>query len=261
MNHAGIVVAMLFVPLGETQFGWLTLNLVIAAFVALSVLLVYRSLAPLAVAALPSRISWRAVLVDGRAWWFCLAHAISFGLYLSLVAWLVKYLVGEFAAGSTAVVAISTAITVWAFLSRSTGGLVSRHMGEFRFILVSSGGIVLTFGLMALWPSLPLAVFGLALATLTANLPFGAIFALAGRSFPGGLTGRRLSFILTPASIIAFILPVVFGYTLEQSGAYSTGFLIWTVVAAAIFVAMLATQSSLRKNPTIQTIEVLSNEH
>ena len=246
MNHVGIVMAMLALPAGLAGLGWAGTYGIVVALLTVATGIVWWGLHPLARNFSPTtHIPWREILRDRRSWWFCLAHAMTFGFYLSLVSWLVKYLRGAYGADVALATAVSTGLTTWAFLSRMGGGYLAGLVGEKRLVMWATAGVVVTFALMVLWGALWPAVAGLALAVLAVNLPFGAIFALAGRSFPGGMTGRRLSFILTPASILAFVLPVVYGYVLEGTHSYGMGFLPWAVLGGLMFLVLLLQQSSV----------------
>ncbi len=244
MNHVGIVMAMLTLPAGVSVIGWAGVYGLIAALLVLATGTAAWRLYPLSRNFSPSRhIPWGEILRDRRSWWFCLAHAMTFGFYLSLVSWLVKYLRGAYAAEPALTTAISTGLTTWAFLCRMGGGYLAAAVGEKRLVIWATAGVVLTFALMVVWGALWPAVIGLAMAVLALNVPFGAIFALAGRSFPGGMTGRRLSFILTPASILAFV--VIYVYVLEASHSYAMGFLPWAVIGGLILVVLLTQQSAV----------------
>lgn len=246
MNHVGIVAAMLFLPWSVAGLGWAGTYGIVAVLLVLAAGFVSWALHPLAQNFSPSKhIPWREILLDPRSWWFCLAHAMTFGFYLSLVSWLVKYLRGAYGAEVGLTTAISTGLTTWAFLSRMGGGYVATLVGERQLVMWAAAGVVVAFALMVVWAALWPAVMGLVLAVMALNVPFGAIFALAGRSFPGGMTGRRLSFILTPASVLAFVLPVAYGYVLEGTGSYGMGFLPWAVLGGLIFVILLAQQSTV----------------
>lgn len=246
MNHVGIVIAMLTLPAGVAGLGWAGIYGIVVILLVLAAGFVWWGLYPLSHNFSPSKhIPWREIVLDRRSWWFCLAHAMTFGIYLSLVSWLVKYLRGAYGADVGLATAVSTGLTTWAFLCRMGGGYLATLVGERRLVMWATAGVVVTFALMVIWAALWPAVIGLALAVLTLNVPFGAIFALAGRSFPGGMTGRRLSFILTPASVLAFVLPVIYGYVLETSHSYALGFLPWAIIGGLVFVVLLAQQSTV----------------
>ncbi|MGC8826177.1 MAG: MFS transporter [Anaerolineae bacterium] len=246
MNHVGIVIAMLTLPAGAAGLGWTGTYSIVVVLLALAAGIVWWGLYPLSRNFSPSRhIPWREIVLDRRSWWFCLAHGMTFGIYLSLVSWLVKYLRGAYGADVGLATAVSTGLTTWAFLCRMGGGYLAALVGERRLVMWATAGVVAAFALMVIWAALWPAVIGLALAVLALNVPFGAIFALAGRSFPGGMTGRRLSFILTPASVLAFVLPVIYGYVLEASRSYALGFLPWAVIGGLMFVVLVTQQSTV----------------
>ena len=239
MNHLGVVTAMLLVPAGVSFLGWSGLFLTVAALVLLCTVLVFWTLRPLAAVPSLAKVPWREVLGDRRIWWFCVAHAISLGLYMSVVPWLVKVLMGQFGASASVTAVTSAAITASAFPARVIGGYLAVRLGDRPVIYASSLGMVLLLSLLALPLSLPLAVLALALVAILGNLPFGAIFGLVAKTFSGGLAGRRLGAVLAPASVLMFVLPAAYGYALELSGSYSAGFWLWTGVGALLFLLLL----------------------
>jgi len=240
MNHLGVVTAMLLVPVGVSWFGWPGMFLVVAMVVLVCAVLVSWTLRPLASVPPVAKAPWREVLGDRRIWWFCMAHAISLGLYMSVVPWLVKVLLGQFGASASLAAVASATITASAFPARVLGGYLAVRWGDRPVIYGSSLGMVLMLLLLALPLSLPLAVLALALVAMMGNFPFGAIFGLVAKTFSGGPAGRRLGAILAPGSVLMFVLPAAYGYALELSGSYSTGFWLWTGVGALLFLSLLA---------------------
>lgn len=131
------------------------------------------------------------------------------------------------------VVAFSTAM----FVGRLVGDAVVDRVGRHRVLIGGAVAIALAF-LAAPWVTSPtVAVVMFAVAGLGAAPIFPAVFGMAGR-LPGIAAGTALSVVSLVARIGILVAPIGFGTLAGQLGY---GWALWSMVAAGLAVAALAT--------------------
>ncbi len=131
------------------------------------------------------------------------------------------------------VVAFSSAM----FVGRLVGDAVVDRVGRHRVLIGGAVAIAVAF-LAAPWVTSPtVAVVMFAVAGLGAAPIFPAVFGMAGR-LPGIAAGTALSVVSLVARVGILVAPIGFGTFAGQVGY---GWALWSMVAAGLAVAVLAT--------------------
>lgn len=117
---------------------------------------------------------------------------------------------------------LNAAVLVTATVGRAAGGVV---VGSTSDALVIGGGTAVaagSFGVLAGGPPAVLVATLPVLAMLAVSVPFGAVFAVAGRATSA--EGTALAFVVGVGNVAALVLPAVTGSLYDVTGGYAAGF-------------------------------------
>ena len=129
-------------------------------------------------------------------------------------------------------------VLLTATAGRTLGGFV---VGSTSDALVIGGGTAVavgSFGALAAGPPSALVVVLPLVAMLAVSLPFGAVFAVAGRATDA--EGTALAFVVGVGNVAALVLPAVTGTLYDRTGGYATGFGLLAVVNAVALIGAVA---------------------
>ncbi len=183
--------------------------------------------------AVVSKIRIGQVFTAGPAWTLGLSHALFFGGMMTVGTWISTYLL-QVAPGpfwlpwigwiGGLVIAVSAAgrfLGVWVPPGISPRTLI---IWAVTILAVSYGGLGVSRTLI---PGLIL----LGVAALMSSVTFGSVFSLGYRYSPPQVAGTTIGLINFIASIGAFLFPILFGYLLDLTGAFTVPFLFLSALA------------------------------
>jgi predicted MFS family arabinose efflux permease len=177
--------------------------------------------------------------------WSVLGHPVVLLAGLAYVA-----IIGSYVTVSTFVTAYYTELGVvgplnafvllTATVGRALGGVTVGSSLTSDPLLIGGGVAVAagSFGVLAVGPPAWLVVVLPVVAMLAVSLPFGAIFAVAGRATR--VEGTALAFVVAAGNVAALVLPAVTGSLYDVTGGYGAGFALLAVVNAAAVAAALS---------------------
>lgn len=190
----------------------------------------------------PAREQSYSATKDRRAWALSLAYWASFGSELCVIAFLPKYFTEHFGLGAVQAGLAASIFGAVNFVARPAGGWVADRLGRRRVLVFLLFGMTAGYALLAWAPTLPTALFALALSALFVNSANGACFAIAPLISPTN-TGKVAGLIGASGNFGAVIFPLVFGYGLQWTGSALPGFL--TLAGAGLIAAVVVMRASL----------------
>ncbi len=168
-----------------------------------------------------------AVLLAG------LSYVAIIGSYVTLSTFVTAYYAELGLVGP-----LNAFVLLTATAGRTLGGFV---VGSTSDALVVGGGTAVavgSFGALAADPPSALVVVLPIVAMLAVSLPFGAVFAVAGRATDA--EGTALAFVVGVGNVAALVLPAVTGTLYDRTGGYAAGFGLLAVVNAVALVGAVA---------------------
>jgi hypothetical protein len=111
------------------------------------------------------------------------------------------------------------------------GGFFLHSMPPRRMLLLSNAALLLAFGLLTQANSLVYVLMLSAVAFYASSVTFGAIFFLSARFSQMDLAGTGFGVVNFIANLGSLSFPIVFGYLLDVSGTFSTGFVFMAILA------------------------------
>jgi MFS transporter, NNP family, nitrate/nitrite transporter len=188
----------------------------------------------------PKRLSdYAAVLSLRDTWWFCLFYSVTFGGFVGLASFLNIFFHDQY--GLTPVQAgnFATLCVISGSFLRPIGGYLADRFGGIRMLTLlylGVGGAML--GLSAL-PPLAAGAALLFLGMGMLGMGNGSVFQLVPQRFPkeiGVLTG----IVGAAGGVGGFFLPTLFGVLKQETGSFSTGFLLFALLGCFGCAAALA---------------------
>jgi NNP family nitrate/nitrite transporter-like MFS transporter len=247
MGNSGTVLAALFAPTLAKWFGWnavfglacIPLTIVLVAYLILA------KDAPNPPAPKPI-IAYLQPLKTIDAWWFMLFYSVTFGGFVGLAASLSIYFTDTF--GLTAVQAgYATAACVFAgSLIRPIGGALADAIGGIRTLTFVYIVAALALAGVAMNPPTFLAALALfVVAMLALGCGNGAVFQLVPQRFRQEI-GIMTGLVGMAGGIGGFYLASSLGLAKQTTGSFSSGFLIFAVLALVALVGLTSVKRRWR---------------
>jgi MFS transporter, NNP family, nitrate/nitrite transporter len=231
-GNSGTVFAALFAPTLAILFGWQNI-FALAAIPLAIVLAIYIAIAKDSPSCPPPKAlpDYLKVLRIGDAWWLMFFYAVTFGGFVGLSSSLTIYFHDQY--GLSAVNAgYCTAACVFAgSMIRPVGGAVADHVGGIRSLTVVYTVVSLALGLISL--GLPQAWMTLSVfivAMLALGMGNGAVFQIVPQRF-GREIGVMTGVVGMTGGIGGFYLASSLGYSMQLTGSYQAGFLLFATLA------------------------------
>ncbi len=181
-------------------------------------------------------------LRERNTWLLALSHMCGFGMAIVVSTWVTLYLEDAFRLSLAAAGLLGSLTLVTGILSRASGGaILEAGLGPVR--LVRAGLALAAAGLtiVALAPTLPVAIAGLIVTGLGVGFPYAAVFNGAAASAPMSPASAQ-AIVGWGGLLTAIFGPPLVGTLLDATGSFTAGFL----ALAAIVVAILALTSLIR---------------
>jgi nitrate/nitrite transporter NarK len=247
----GILIALLTSERLASMLTWRGMFLVEGAFMLAVGLIATRFLPSVTARRIVVTESWMVTLRQPVLYVLGLAHCLSYGVFMSLAAWITVFLWKQHGIGLEWAGPLSAVFAISGVLARSTGGKLS--VGRERLIIIAA--CVITSVLVFLLPIVPGVVAALVVAVILgwfANMAFGPIFGYYTLVSPKPVSGREFGVINFVGNIGALVFPPLIGYALDSSGSFVEGL---AIIAACGIVGSLVVAFLL---PTRRLAEVAS---
>jgi nitrate/nitrite transporter NarK len=191
---------------------------------------------PRAPAATGARVALAIALRARNTWLLALCHTCGFGMAIVISTWVTLFLADAFGLPIAAAGLIGSLTLVTGIAARASGGVIlEAGMQPVRLIRAGLALAVIGLTLIALAPTLPVAIVGLVVAGLGVGFPYAAVF-----------NGAAASVRTSPASaqaivgwgglLTAIIGPPLVGTLLDATGDFAAGFLALAAIVAGVLV-------------------------
>lgn len=259
-GNSGTVFAALFAPKLANVFGW---NAVFGmALIPLAVTLVAYSLMAKDSPEQPapqSLGSYLKVVKDVDTWWFMFFYSVTFGGFVGLAGSLVLYFHDQY--GLPPVMAgYFTAVCVFAgSMFRPVGGWLADRVGGIRalqalYVLVAVTMTLISFSPPSKWAALGIFFVGM----MALGMGNGSVFQLVPQRFKREI-GVMTGLVGMAGGIGGFWLASSLGFSMQYTGSYQIGFLIFAGLAVLALVGITGVRSRWRTtwgSPTVTTARV-----
>ncbi|GGA61332.1 nitrate transporter [Edaphobacter acidisoli] len=238
-GNSGTAMAALFAPRLAAHYGWQHVYgfAAVAMLLPLGVMVLFAK-EPLDV----ERQSLRShiqCLWEKDGWAFNMIYVITFGGFIGLATFLPSFYFTQFHVSKVEAGSLTVLATVTGSATRVLGGWMADRIGGIRTLtIVFLIAIVCLVGLITS-PALVATTLLLMLCFAALGAGNGATFQLVPLRWPlttavaGGMIGEI-------GALGGSILPNLLGQSKQHTGSYASGFMIYTVLACAVFVMMLA---------------------
>ncbi len=231
-GNSGTVLAALFAPSLAAAFGWTNVFGMVLIPLGL-VLVAYVFLAKDSPECPPAKslADYLRVLKDRDAWWFMFFYSVTFGGFVGLAASLTIYFHDVYGL-SAQVAGFFTAGCVFAgSLVRPIGGAVADRIGGIKALSAMYIGAALFLGTVSIGLPEPwMAAAAFTLAMLCLGMGNGSVFQLVPQRFRKEI-GVMTGFVGMAGGVGGFYLASSLGFSKQLTGSYSTGLLIFGVLA------------------------------
>jgi NNP family nitrate/nitrite transporter-like MFS transporter len=246
-GNFGTVLAALFAPSLAQVFGWQ--NVIGLALVPLVPAFVYYLLAARdseEPAAPRGSSDYLRVLRNHDALWFMFFDAVSFGGFVGLASYLTVYFSVQFGLSAVAAGYCTALCCGLGSVIRPFGVRLAERLGGIRALALIYAGaaallLVASIGLTSVWPAL--AVFGGIMLAL--GMGNGAVFQVVPQRFRQEI-GEMTAMIGMAGALGGCALVAVLGYSLQETGSYSLGFLMFAACAMIALVGLLIVKTRWR---------------
>ncbi|MEV4171601.1 MFS transporter [Nonomuraea sp. NPDC049709] len=176
-----------------------------------------------------------------RATWQCaFLYAVAFGGFVAFSTYLPTLLQNVYHFVQTDAGLRTAGFSIAAVLSRPLGGTLSDRIGAVRVLLISFGGTVLLALVLALKPPVEVpAGVSFVLMAFFLGLGTGGVFALVARLVEASRVGTVTGLVGAAGGLGGYFPPLVMGAVYTATGAYTIGYLLLAVTAAAALVYTL----------------------
>ena len=175
-------------------------------------------------------------LRERNTWLLALSHMCGFGMAIVVSTWVTLYLEDAFRLSLAAAGLLGSLTLVTGIVSRASGGaILEAGLGPVR--LVRAGLALAASGLtmIALAPTLPVAIAGLLVTGLGVGFPYAAVFNGAAASAPTSPASAQ-AIVGWGGLFTAIFGPPLVGTLLDATGSFTAGFLALAAIVVAILV-------------------------
>jgi NNP family nitrate/nitrite transporter-like MFS transporter len=245
-GNSGTALAALFAPRLAQHFGWHKVYGFAAVMMLLPLIVMILFAKEPPDAEHQTLREHLSCLWEKDGWVFNLIYIITFGGFLGLATFLPSFFYSQFHVSKIQAGSLTVLATLTGSLTRVVGGWLADRIGGITTLsivfLIAIGGF---FGLLAS-PSLiaTTLLFMLCFAALGAGN--GATFQLVPLRWPAA-TAVAGAMIGEVGALGGGILPNLLGQSMQRTGSYSAGFVVYIVVGVAVLIVMrVASRSWIR---------------
>ncbi|MDH2328265.1 NarK/NasA family nitrate transporter [Cereibacter sp. SYSU M97828] len=172
-------------------------------------------------------------LRDMRVWRFAAYYFFSFGAFVALALWLPHYLIGVYGFDVRMAGMVGAAYSIPASIFRAYGGVLSDRLGARRVMYATFAVSLAATAILSLPAQVPVWAFLATIFVLGFFMSLGkaAVFKHIPCYYPrnvgavGGLVGMI-------GGLGGFLLPLLFGWLKDQTGLWSSCFVVLFVLVA-----------------------------
>ena len=231
-GNSGTVLAALFAPSLALLFGWQNV-FALAAIPLAAVLATYLLIAKDSPNCPPPKAlpDYLKVLRIGDAWWLMFFYAVTFGGFVGLSSSLTIFFHDQYGLDAVTAGYFTAACVFAGSMIRPVGGAVADRIGGVRSLTVVYCIIALALSIISL--GLPKAWMALAMfivAMLALGIGNGAVFQIVPQRFRREI-GVMTGIVGMTGGIGGFYLASSLGYSVQLTGSYHAGFLIFALLA------------------------------
>lgn len=238
-GNSGTLLATLFAPRLATALGWKTVfGLALIPLLCVILLFAFMAKESPAVRKLATWADYKALLSEADTGWFCLFYSITFGGFVGFASFLTVYFVDQYHFAKVTAGDLATLCVIAGSCIRPVGGWLSDRLGGYRLLLGVFLGAGLSLLFMSTSPAAPLAVAALVLTMALLGVGNGAVFQLVPQRF-SGTVGLVTGIVGAAGGLGGFFLPSMLGVVKDQTGSYSSGFIVCGTLALFGCVSLL----------------------
>lgn len=231
-GNSGTVLSSLFAPRLAQAYGW-------QAVFGLALIPILLTLVAFALLAkdsptTPKTLGLRGyarVLGQADTGWFAVIYAVTFGGFVGLGSYLAIFLRDQYGLTKVHAGDLTAACVFAASFARPVGGHLADRFGGVRLLSLLLGLIAALLLAISTLPALALMIPLLLTVMAVFGMGNGAVFQLVPLRFRANI-GTVTGLVGAAGGVGGFLLPFLFGYLYDATGAYQAGFL--TVMAAAL---------------------------
>ncbi|MBK4218000.1 NarK/NasA family nitrate transporter [Paracoccus caeni] len=242
VGNVGAAVTKFLAPFAMIALGWQATAQIWAAALALTAILfwLFSKDDPVTAARRGTKAPLRSLkaefepLKNQQVWRFSAYYFFSFGAFVALALWLPHYLIGVYGFDVKTAGMIGAAYSIPASIFRAYGGHLSDRIGARTVMYATFAISLIATAILSIPAGVPVAVFLLAIFVLGFFMSLGkaAVYKHIPSYYPqnvgavGGLVGMI-------GGLGGFVLPLLFGWLKDETGLWSTCFMVLFVLVAA----------------------------
>ncbi|MFV0408773.1 MAG: MFS transporter [Paracoccus sp. (in: a-proteobacteria)] len=241
VGNVGAAVTKFCAPFVMLAYGWQTTAQVWAAILAVTAILfwILSREDPVTAARRSEKLpppSLRAELAPLRnvqVWRFSAYYFFSFGAFVALALWLPHYLIGVYGFDVRVAGMIGAAYSIPASIFRAYGGVLSDRIGARKVLGATFTVSLVALAILSAPSGVPVGLFLVTIFVLGFFMSLGkaAVYKYIPSYYPenvgavGGLVGMI-------GGLGGFILPLIFGWLKDETGLWSSCFMVLFVLVA-----------------------------
>ncbi|MBI5970497.1 MAG: NarK/NasA family nitrate transporter [Deltaproteobacteria bacterium] len=175
------------------------------------------------------------IFTEKDSWVFSISYILTFGGYIGMTNFLPTFLHFEYDIPLATMGKYAALIAIMASISRIAGGWLADRFGGIRNMLVVCVATAVSSFYIATLPPFYLVIPALIVLFLALGAGNGSTFQLVPLRWVGS-TAIVMSLVGEIGALGGGFIPNIMGYSKQRLGSYQYGFIVWAVLAIAIFI-------------------------
>ena len=194
-----------------------------------------------------------APLKNTQVWRFSAYYFFSFGGFVALALWLPHYLIGVYGFDIKTAGMVGAAYSIPASIFRAYGGILSDRVGARAVMYWTLIVSALCAAILSVPTGVPVTVFLVVIFILGFFMSLGkaAVYKHIPTYYPAnvGAVGGLVGMI---GGLGGFVLPLLFGWLKQETGLWSTCFMVIFALVLGCLIWMHASIRRMDRNPALQ---------
>ncbi|MFD1797883.1 NarK/NasA family nitrate transporter [Paracoccus aurantiacus] len=253
VGNVGAAVTKFVAPFVMVAFGWEATAQIWAAVLAATAVLFWLLSKddPVTAARQSEKLPLRSMkselapLKNVQVWRFSAYYFFSFGGFVALALWLPHYLIGVYGFDVKTAGMVGAAYSIPASIFRAYGGVLSDRIGARTVMYWTLVVSAVATAILSMPSGIPVAIFLVVIFVLGFFMSLGkaAVYKHIPTYYPGnvGAVGGLVGMI---GGLGGFVLPLLFGWLREETGLWSTCFM---VIFALVIGCLVWMHASIRR--------------
>ncbi|PSK88764.1 NNP family nitrate/nitrite transporter-like MFS transporter [Murinocardiopsis flavida] len=179
----------------------------------------------------------RDALRLATTWQMSLLYAIAFGGFVAFSTYLPTLLTTAYAFAQSEAGLRTAGFSLAAVVARPVGGALSDRIGPVKVCMISFVGTALLAAVLAFKPPVEVpAGISFVLIAVALGLGTGGVFALVAKLVEPSRVGTVTGLVGAAGGLGGYFPPLVMGVVFQATGAYTIGFVLLALTAAAVAV-------------------------